>query len=199
MAEEPTGLRERTRRAVRGELLTVAMALFLEQGYEATTVEQISAAAGLSRRSFFRYFSSKDEILADSMVGTGESIAAAVATCPETETPWQTLRRAFDVLLAEVALDARARAMTRMVLQSPSMSTNHAMKETSWHKSIAAALSPRLSQDTETVLRADALTAAALACLTTAQTWWVDADDDVDLTTLLDIAMGAVEASGLSR
>jgi len=195
MADETTGLRERTRRAVRGELMAVAMGLFLDQGYEETTVEQISVAAGLSRRSFFRYFASKDEILAESLAGAGESIAAALAARPASEDPWVALRRAFDALLDQIASDERSQAMTRVMLQSPSMNASHAAKQTSWNNSIATALARRLPQDAETGLRAGALTAAALACLTTAQSRWVEASQGSDLAALLDVAMDAVHAA----
>jgi AcrR family transcriptional regulator len=50
------GLKERTRDAVRQEIAEAALLLFDEQGFDETTVEQIASAAGLSCRSFFRYF-----------------------------------------------------------------------------------------------------------------------------------------------
>lgn len=57
------GLRERRRIATRRALTDAAFALFSEQGYEATTVDQIADAAEVSRASFFRYFAAKDDVL----------------------------------------------------------------------------------------------------------------------------------------
>ena len=79
---ETVSLRERTRRAVRKELQTVAIDLFLQQGFDATTVEQIAEAAGLSRRSFHRYFASKDDVLAAALEDSGATIAAGIAARP---------------------------------------------------------------------------------------------------------------------
>ena len=58
------GGRAGKREAVRGRVSEAALRLFLAQGYQATTVDAIAEAAGISRRSFFSYFESKDDILA---------------------------------------------------------------------------------------------------------------------------------------
>lgn len=57
------GLRERKRRQTRSELINAAMRLFAEKGYERTTVAEIAAFAGVSTKTFFNYFASKDEVL----------------------------------------------------------------------------------------------------------------------------------------
>jgi AcrR family transcriptional regulator len=67
--KESISLRERTRRAVRAELIRTGMDLFASQGYEETTIAQVAQAAGMSERSFFRYFSSKREL---ALVNQGE-------------------------------------------------------------------------------------------------------------------------------
>src|SRR5580704_9262497 len=63
MTEPPAGLRERMRRTVLSEIAEVALKLFIEHGYETVTIDDIAAAAGLSRRSVFRYFSTKEDIV----------------------------------------------------------------------------------------------------------------------------------------
>ncbi len=57
------GLRERKRQQTRQELISAAMRLFDERGYEQTTVAEIASAAGVSTKTFFNYFASKDEVL----------------------------------------------------------------------------------------------------------------------------------------
>jgi AcrR family transcriptional regulator len=63
-AEAPEGRRERKRRQTRERIEQAAMALFLERGFDATTIEDITEAADVSKRSFFDYFPSKEDVVA---------------------------------------------------------------------------------------------------------------------------------------
>ncbi|MGE0394761.1 MAG: TetR/AcrR family transcriptional regulator, partial [Vicinamibacterales bacterium] len=62
--EAAEGLRERKHRETRRRIADAGLRLFLDRGYDGTTVDAIAAEAGISRRTFFSYFKSKDEILA---------------------------------------------------------------------------------------------------------------------------------------
>src|ERR1700730_814940 len=57
------GLRQRKRQQTRDRLTGVAMALFRDRGVEATTLDDIASAADISRRSFFHYFASKEDVV----------------------------------------------------------------------------------------------------------------------------------------
>ena len=61
--ESPTGLRERKRHETFERIMKMGLKLFVKNGYEATTLEAIAHAAGISRRTFFYYFKSKEDIL----------------------------------------------------------------------------------------------------------------------------------------
>jgi len=61
--EPPEGRRERNRSETSGRILEAGLKLFVKHGYEATTIEAIASAAGISRRTFFHYFKSKEAIL----------------------------------------------------------------------------------------------------------------------------------------
>jgi AcrR family transcriptional regulator len=187
------GLRERTRQAVRNELVDAALELFLVQGFDGTTVEQIATAAGLSRRSFHRYFATKDDVVAQALRATGDKIADALAERPPGEAPWIALRRGFDALVTWTAADARALPLTRIILASSALRTGP-QKQPSWQQLVSAELLGRLpkSKESERQLQADALSGAALACLMTALADWVDTDGRRKLGRILDLAMSAV-------
>jgi AcrR family transcriptional regulator len=62
-SERPQGLRERKRRETSERIIEKGLKLFVKNGYEATTLDAITAAAGISRRTFFYYFKSKEDVL----------------------------------------------------------------------------------------------------------------------------------------
>jgi AcrR family transcriptional regulator len=192
MGQSGEGLRERTRRAVQSELMTVAMTLFLERGYERTTVEQIALAAGVSRRSFFRYFESKEDVLAVAFADTGAGIAEALRGRPSGESAWLALRRSFDLLVADIDTEPRTLQLARIMLESPALRPGQERKRSTWTGALADALEPRLRAGAERSLRAAALGGAALACLATAQSAWVEDEGRTPFGVLLDAAMAAV-------
>lgn len=190
MSDSEVSLRERTRRAVRGEIVDAAMTLFLERGFEATTVEEIAQAAGISRRSYFRYFTSKEEAFAEGLASIGATIAEALRERPTDEAPWLALRHSFDPLLEQAESDPQAMALGRLMLERPDLQQG---KDASWQQGIADALAHRLASDTpEPWLQSRALAGAAIACLHAAQTQWLSADEYRSLGVLLDTSMEAV-------
>ena len=93
-APKPEGLRERKRRETLQRIAEVGLQLFLAKGYEATTLDEIAAAAGISRRTFFYYFKSKDDILLAYLDGYGVALKAAVLENASTGAPLDVARDA---------------------------------------------------------------------------------------------------------
>jgi AcrR family transcriptional regulator len=77
-----SGLRERKKARTRASLREHALRLFREQGYQATTVEQIAAAAEVSASTFFRYFPTKEDVVLQDDMDT-RMVAALEAQPPE--------------------------------------------------------------------------------------------------------------------
>lgn len=167
------------------------MNLFLRQGFEPTTVEDIAHAAGISRRSYFRYFGSKDEVFAEALTSFGGTIAETLTGRPADESLWLALRHSFDPLLEQAQAVSDPEALGRLMLERPTL---HQGKYPIWQSQVATARLPRLPDDgTETQsLRAEALAAAAITCLHVAQTQWLAPDEERTLNELLDTTMGAV-------
>src|SRR5271154_6532332 len=82
----PPGLRQRKRQQTRERLTRAAMALFLDRGFEATTLDDIAAAADISRRSFFHYFDSKEDVVFAWQEESTAALIAAVAARPASES-----------------------------------------------------------------------------------------------------------------
>jgi AcrR family transcriptional regulator len=91
----PKSLRQRKREVVQEALSEAAEELFLSSGFERTTVEQIAHAAGVSRRTFFRYYESKEDVLVERSDRLGERLYAELAARPREEPPLLAIRNAL--------------------------------------------------------------------------------------------------------
>ncbi|MGW8063713.1 TetR/AcrR family transcriptional regulator [Streptomyces ziwulingensis] len=95
------GLRERKKRATRAALTEAAVRLAAEHGAEKVTVEAISAAAGVSVRTFFNYFDTRDDVFVLTGADTSEHVRRALLGAPAGLTPLEALRDALAAELAE--------------------------------------------------------------------------------------------------
>ncbi|WJN61676.1 TetR/AcrR family transcriptional regulator [Pseudomonas sp. SO81] len=94
------GLREQKRRETHQRIVDTALSLFLANGYEATTLDAIAAEAGISRRTFFAYFKSKDDILMSFMdAGWASMCADLLKTSPDV----QPLHAVRDVMAKQIS------------------------------------------------------------------------------------------------
>ncbi|MEV4475014.1 TetR/AcrR family transcriptional regulator [Nonomuraea salmonea] len=96
------GLRERKKEKTRLAILDAALDLFLEQGYESTTVEQIAGAVEISPRTFFRYFTSKDHLVLWFHDHGEEIMLDALTERPHDEPPFASLMWGLRALLADL-------------------------------------------------------------------------------------------------
>lgn len=110
------GLRERKRQETLARITEVGLGLFNERGFEATTLDAIAEAAGISRRTFFHYFKSKDDILL-TQTSMGDSLSQALDTKRPEAQPMEALREAILGLLANYAPEELV-ALDRMMLSS---------------------------------------------------------------------------------
>jgi AcrR family transcriptional regulator len=188
-----TSLRDVARHAVRDEVVRSAWNLFVEQGFEATTVDQIAEAAGMSRRTFFRYFVGKDELILDKLLEVGDRVADALATRPPDQAAWPALRASFEVVVR--AQDAHPEPSRRLaLLLRDEHGTRGTMEERRrrWIETLGPLVAGRLGDHSPTAGRAVA--GAALACYDAATDAWIDSPQ-TPFATHLDTAMHAVTAA----
>lgn len=88
------GLRERKKARTRDALIDAGMRLFTERGFTATTTEEIAAHADVSQRTFFRYFTSKEDVALAVHAGFDTLFYRAVLARPHSEAPYTALRNA---------------------------------------------------------------------------------------------------------
>jgi AcrR family transcriptional regulator len=200
-APRATGLRDRARRAVRTEVAAVALELFARQGFDNTTIEQIAAAAGLSRSSFFRYFATKEDVVLGGLEERGKTLREALVARPDDEPPWQALRAAFETIVRANTDDRdRALRLATMLAHTPSLRAWHAEKQVRWQALLVPELARRMGHPDDDlgdpVPRA--VVAAALACLDAAVQAWRASPDGTDLGGLLDRTMSLADVMHLA-
>ncbi|NKQ58516.1 TetR family transcriptional regulator [Amycolatopsis sp. K13G38] len=186
----PSGLRERKKEATREALRHAAITLSRERGPQAVTVEDICAQAGVSPRTFFNYFESKDEAILAIDV-SAPVVLRLILDRPAEEDPLAAVRNVFAQRYAEIATSATFRERTLLIREHPELvprltHTNRAFEEAMVE---GIAIRTGLSPD-DVYVRTTA--AAAFAASRAALTCW-QPDSGPSLVTLLHQAMDVVE------
>jgi AcrR family transcriptional regulator len=142
------GLRERKRQQTRERLTRVAMALFLDRGFEATTLDDIAAAADISRRSFFHYFGSKEDVVFAWQEDSTAALIAAVAARPANESMLAAAENAISAMVRQLK-PGEAIAMACLKRDNPALQARDQVKYEKLERALADALSKRAGHKME--------------------------------------------------
>ena len=192
----PIPVRERARRAMRAELAMLAQDLFAAKGYEQTTIDDLVEAAGISRRTFFRYFTSKEDLVLGKYDAWSQMLVEALDARPAGEPVWESLRRAFDVVVEyfeDATLAERSLAMERVIHDNPVLSAGELERISRVQSELAELVGARTGRRAATDPRPMVVAGAALACVVAAKDVWITADRGRPFGALLDEAMGALK------
>lgn len=188
--------RARKKAATKHTIQEHALRLFVEKGYDATTVEEIAAAAGVSHMTFFRYFPRKEDVVEyDDYDPLFEEL---VAERPHDEPPLVALHNGLRAGLEKILATDREALLIRMrlVLRDPVLRSRNLLAQDTTRDLIARALARRAGL-TEPDLAAMVQASAALGAIAPAAMAWAESDD-ADYVALIDAAFAALE-SGVSR
>ncbi len=144
----PAGLRERKRQETRERLTRAAMALFLERGFEATTLDDIVAAANISRRTFFHYFASKEDVVFAWHEESNAALLAALAARPAGESMLMAAENAI-VEMARQLNPREAVALARLKRENPALQARDQFKYERLERALAEALLKRAGNKSE--------------------------------------------------
>ena len=187
MTDPGSDWRQKKKAATRRAIQSHALRLFREQGYDATTVEQIAAAAGVSHMTFFRYFPTKEDVvLSDSY---DPMIARLLQQTPATQPVTERIRNALLQGLSQIYDTER----DALLAQNQLIVTTPALRERLWADQIAsqqmiihalgtATEDPRRSFQTRVTV------AACLAAAGTAVQTWAENNGTPELPDLIDQA-----------
>lgn len=176
-----------------GDLSHVAITLFLERGFDQTTVDDIVAVAGIGRRTFFRYFPSKNDL----PWGDFESLLSQMRAYFETADPDLPL---FEVLCHAIISFNRFpqeelphhRDRMRLLLTVPSLAAYSTLKYADWRLVIAEFVAGRRGEPVDSFVPQTLAWACLGLCIGAYEQWL--AHEDADLMELIDQAFGTAAA-----
>jgi AcrR family transcriptional regulator len=163
--------------------MTAAIELFDEQGYEATTIAEIAERAGLTKRTFFRYFSDKREVLFDGSQELQRLWLDGLGAAPPEATPLAVVTAGLDPV-AEMFTERHpfARIRAQIIEANPELQERELIKLQNLAASIKAALIERGVSANAAILAAQ----AGVTVFHVAFARWVQQDDPTAFRRLID-------------
>jgi len=192
------GLRERKKQATWAELSAAALRLAADHGPEGVTVEQISEAAGVSPRTFFNYFRSKEDAILGTDPDRAAALVARLAERPADEPPLEALRVVLAGLAAALADDPHAwRLRMRLVREHQSLLPRYLAGLVELERTLTGAMAQRLGLDPDEDAYPALVAGTAVTALRTSFRRWHAGSQNVPIQTLLDEAFAHL-ARGLA-
>ncbi|WNI27007.1 TetR family transcriptional regulator [Streptomyces sp. ITFR-16] len=195
---------QRKRQLVSDELTEAALQLLALKGFDAVTIDEIVKAAGVSKRTFFRYFASKEDVVVQFLAGMGTGIRAELAARPADEPPSVALLRAVWVPLGECEDHGdRALRVVRLILRTPALLARFLERQARWRDDLAQELARRLGTDAEADLYPRMAAGMALNAFDAVLHRWTEGDGAESPADLIDRAFEviapALDAAGGRR
>jgi mycofactocin system transcriptional regulator len=167
--------------------------LFTDQGFHETTVDQIAEAAGVSRRTFFRYFDAKSEVLWAEFDNEVTTIRAMLAETPADLPVMVAVRQAVIAANHYRAEDVpELRMRMHLISTVPELAASATIHYDAWERAIADFIARRTGQPTESLYPLAVGRSVLATCRAAYERW--SARADADLTVYLDAALQALAA-----
>ncbi|NOX30098.1 MAG: TetR family transcriptional regulator, partial [Actinobacteria bacterium] len=183
---EPIGLRGRKKLQTRRRIEAAALELFGRDGFDGTTVEAVAAAADIAPRTFFYYFSAKEDVVLADYAGRLQRIVDQLGQRPDDEPPWEALKASFLVVAADY--DSERQEIIRrfrIMAATPSVYARSLQLQAGWEDAVAAALAERMGcQPTDLYPRL--LASCALSAVRSSLQHWIATGLESSLPKLVE-------------
>jgi AcrR family transcriptional regulator len=174
--------------------MTVALRLFETQGFEKTTVEEIAAAADVAPRTFFRYFSTKVDLLFADHPEQIALLRQTLATRPPGEAIVDAVKRATLERVSEVVADPLPfLTRSRLVASVPAARAHSRYLDSEYEDVIAQAVAADAPSRSATDLQAQIIARATWGTVCAARDTWLASDAQRDPPTIIDQAFDVLE------
>jgi len=170
-------LQARKQELVRETLWTAAIDLFTRQGFEETTVDDVVASAGTSRRTFFRHFESKRDLMSHPVLTYGASLTQAIESSPAQSTPAELFRHVVLQVARRTVSDSRTRQVMEIAAKYPAAREAQLSRIAEVQDRVAQAFAGRTNDEfTAHVLAGLTLSALSLAY----RAWFAQGKKDIN-------------------
>ncbi|AMM07432.1 TetR family transcriptional regulator [Streptomyces albidoflavus] len=189
-------LAQRKRQLVADELTEAALQLLALRGFDGVTVDEIVAAAGVSKRTFFRYFASKEDVVVQFLADMGTDMCAELASRPAGEPPSTALLRTVLVPLTTCgAHSEKALPLVRLILRTPALHARFLERQAQWREGLSTELARRLGLDPAADLYPHLAAGMALTAFDTVLWRWSESEAGDDPTELAERAFAVIGTS----
>jgi AcrR family transcriptional regulator len=171
-----SSLQSRKQQFVRNAIFDAAIELFAAKGFDETTVEEVAQAAGVSRASFFRYFSSKDDLLAQNVVKYGHALIEAIKACPPSFTLFETMHETVLSVARQTVNHPRTRQVIDISKRSGPAMQAHMSRMIEVEGIVAAAFAERIGSSSKDELEPRLLATLTLSAMNVAIMSWYRGD-----------------------
>lgn len=191
-------LPDRRRRLVRADLALVALELFGARGFDAVTVDEIAAAAGISQRTFFRYFATKEDVVLDFEEKVHGRLLLALDQRLPDEGPVEALRNAY-VATSHVLQEERTRVVLlgRILAEAPTLRARVHGRRGADNGALVLRVAARMGVDPDADARPRTVVAAMTAVVSEEWQAWVRGGGHGDPAVAIAGALALLE-HGLS-
>ena len=175
----------------RGRLERAALELYLERGFERTSVAEIAERAGLTERTYFRHYADKREVLFAGSSALQELLVGTVARAPEAATPMEAVAAALEAAAAVLQeRQEHARRRQAVITANPELQERELIKLASLSAALADALRQRGVDDASASLAAE----AGVAVFKIAFRRWTEQAERTDLSQLIGESFAGLKA-----
>ncbi|MBK9559652.1 MAG: TetR family transcriptional regulator [Candidatus Microthrix subdominans] len=194
---EQLGLRQRKKLERRRSIEAAALSRFERDGFDATTIDDIAAAADIAPRTFFSYFPTKEDVVLAEYADRLKRTTDELGRRPPTEEPWLALRESFAVVAADYEAE-RDEIIRRFAIMAvnPSVHARSLQLQAGWEDTVAEVLALRMGAVAGDITPR-LMSSAALACMRSSLRHWMLTGHSVSLPDLVGASFDRL-AVGLS-
>lgn len=180
--------------ATRRALVRAANRRFHRDGFDATTIDDICADIGVSRRTFFRYFANKEALAFPHRAERLERFLELLEGAPEHESPFASLRAISQVLAREYAANREQLiAQQRLIQSAPSLIAREHEIDHDWECAMAEVFARRFAGSAQAEVRARMLAGAAIGLIRATMRYWFEHGGHPDLGALGSAGLDALQ------